>query len=113
MIVHEGIRHMPEVDPTMGILMSEERRKWNKSIAVISCPGIAAGPAAPRGSGQRISGGTQAQTINNHPFIITNPIAEPAEACCRLPAHRNGIGSARHEVPIHAVKDRVRSRADR
>src|SRR5882724_6652712 len=103
---------MTEVDPTMGILVAEQRGKGHKSKAIIRRPGISAGPAGPCGSRQRIRC-PKTETVNNHPFVITDPIAVTSEAGSRLPAHSNGVRALRHPVPIDSVEDRVSHRSDR
>src|SRR5207245_2551298 len=59
--VHVSVRNMPEVDPTMGVLVAEKRRKWDKSQTIIRGPVIAAGPAAPSRCGQRIRRSAKAE----------------------------------------------------
>ena len=111
--IHVSVRDMTEVDPTMGVLMAEQRRKWLKSKTIIRRPGVAAGPTAPSGSRQGVRRRAQAETVKNHPLVVADPIAVTREATGRLPAHRNCVGPLRHPIPIHSVEDRFSHRSDR
>src|SRR5712691_4193222 len=98
---------MAEINPAVGVLVPEQRTKLHIALAPVRAPGVTAGPAAPGRNGQRVSGGTKTEDVQDHPFVIADPIAESAETCGGLPAHSNDIRSLGHEGPVHAIKNSV------
>ncbi len=76
------------------------------------CPDIAdaveleagASPRRPRGDGQRVACGAEAQQINHHQFAISVPPGME-EAVFRRPAHGERLFVLQHPQPIDALKD--------
>src|SRR5882724_1147546 len=82
-----------KIDPALGILVPEERREMNETLAIIGFPFVTARPFSPAIPRERIGRSAKTQQVQNHGFVVADPTAldEPGFG---MPAHRECVATA-------------------
>src|SRR3546814_2967380 len=111
---HRRIRDAAKVDPDMAVLMPEQRREPEEMLAVLIEPSlfVARDPALPRIGRQRVRGRGEPQHVEQHRFVVTDPIGGD-EPRFGMPAHRDDGLVLDEPRPVGAPVQPPRKHADR
>src|SRR5207237_5222055 len=102
-----GVLEVAEIDPAVRVLVAEQGREHHVGLAFQRLPAVATGPAIPARRGNGVGGRAERLDIEDHAFVVADPLPEATEAGFGLPAHHDRGGVVAHEIPFGAPVYRV------
>ena len=114
-LAHDGITDAAKVDPRVAVLMSEQRPETDVPSRTLAAPElwVARRPLLPQVRRSRVRRRAERQDVDEHPFIVADPVGGNEFASFRVPAHGHCLAAvAAEEIPVGAPIERVRKLPD-